>query len=127
MPSAGKNALPWAILGLAVVSLVLSHTAFAKKTPPAHPIDLNTATVKQLEQLPGVGPTTAKAIVEFRTKTGRFQRVTDLLVIRGVSESKLKKMRPYITIGPPPKKSQPAAKPATGPPAAQTRSSPPNP
>ncbi|HEX4075749.1 MAG TPA: helix-hairpin-helix domain-containing protein, partial [Candidatus Acidoferrales bacterium] len=60
---------------------------------------------------PGVGPTTAKAIVEFRAKTGRFQRVTDLLVIRGVSETKLRKMRPYITVGPPPKKSPPAAKP----------------
>jgi competence ComEA-like helix-hairpin-helix protein len=119
--------MPWAILGLVVVSLVLPCAAFAKKTPPAHPIDLNTATVKQLEQLPGVGPTTAKAIVEFRTKTGRFQRVTDLLVIRGVSESKLKKMRPYIRVGPPPKKSPPAVKPAIAAPAAQTRSSPPNP
>ncbi|HEX4074671.1 MAG TPA: helix-hairpin-helix domain-containing protein, partial [Candidatus Acidoferrales bacterium] len=78
--------------------LILAPAAFAKKTPPAHPIDLNTATVKQLEQLPGVGPTTAKAIVEFRAKTGRFQRVTDLLVIRGVSETKLRKMRPYITV-----------------------------
>ncbi|HUA01769.1 MAG TPA: helix-hairpin-helix domain-containing protein [Candidatus Aquilonibacter sp.] len=83
----------------------------AKKTPPAHPIDINTATVKQLEQLPGVGPTTAKAIVEFRTRAGRFQRVTDLLVIRGISESKLKKMRPYITVGPPPKRSPPATPP----------------
>jgi len=88
--------------------LILAPPAFAKKTPPAHPLDLNTATEKQLEQLPGVGPTTAKAIIEFRAKAGRFQRVTDLLVIRGVSETKLKKMRPYITVGPPPKKSAPA-------------------
>lgn len=102
--------------------LVFAVPAFAKKTPPAHPIDINTATVKELEQLPGVGPTTAKAIVEFRTKTGRFQRVTDLLVIRGVSESKLKKMRPYITVGPPPKKSAPPEKPANASPAAQAPS-----
>jgi competence ComEA-like helix-hairpin-helix protein len=118
VPSARKNAGLWATLGVVVLSLVLSASAFAKKTPPSHPIDLNTATVKQLEQLPGVGPTTAKAIVEFRAKAGRFQRVTDLLVIRGISESKLKKMRPYITVGPPPKKS---------PPGAQTRSSATNP
>jgi Helix-hairpin-helix motif len=50
---------------------------------------------EELEQPPGVDRA-AGAIVEFRTKTGRFQCVTDLLVIRGVSESKLKKMRPYI-------------------------------
>ncbi len=75
-----------------------------KVLPPPHSVDLNTATEKELQQLPGVGPTTAKAIVQFRTKGGRFRRVEDLLVIRGISESKLKKMRPYITIGPPPRK-----------------------
>jgi comEA protein len=80
--------------------------ASAKKVPPAlHSVDLNSATEKQLEQLPGVGPTTAKAIIEFRTRSGRFRRVDDLLVIRGISDAKLKKIRPYVVVGPPPKKS----------------------
>jgi DNA uptake protein ComE-like DNA-binding protein len=43
--------------------------------------------------------------VDFRSKGGRFRRVTDLLVIRGISEAKLKKMRPYVTVGPFSKKS----------------------
>ena len=81
--------------------------ALAKKKTPDHRIDLNVANEKELEELPGVGPTTAKAIVQFREKSGRFKRVEDLLVIRGISEAKLAKMRPYLTIGPPP------AKPAT--------------
>jgi competence ComEA-like helix-hairpin-helix protein len=97
------------VLTLVAALLILGGVAHGKKKPPAHPIDINAASVKELEELPGVGPTTAKAIVEFRTRAGRFQRVTDLLVIRGISESKLKKMRPYITIGPPPKKSPSAA------------------
>ncbi|MBZ5695820.1 MAG: helix-hairpin-helix domain-containing protein [Acidobacteriia bacterium] len=93
-------------IGLLLIPiLVLPLSSRANKNPPAHPIDLNTATIKQLEQLPGVGPTTAKAIVEFRTKSGRFRRIEDLLAIRGISESKLEKIRPYVTIGPPPKKS----------------------
>jgi competence protein ComEA len=93
-------------IALLAVSLCLSAAAaHAKKVPPPlHSVDLNTATEKQLEQLPGVGPTTAKAIVEFRAKSGRFRRVEDLLVIRGISESKLERIRPYVTIGPPPKK-----------------------
>ena len=70
---------------------VLSESSFSQEGPAAASVDLNTATEKQLEQLPGVGPTTAKAIVEFRTKAGRFRRVEDLLVIRAISESKLKK------------------------------------
>jgi len=78
--------------------------ALAKKIPPPlHSVDLNTATEKQLEQLPGVGPTTAKAIIAFREKSGRFRHVNDLLVIRGISEAKLAKMKPYITISPPAK------------------------
>jgi competence protein ComEA len=77
-------------------------TAFAKKPPPAKPIDINVATAKELEELPGVGPTTAKAIILFRTRSGRFRRVDDLLAIRGISEPKLKNMRRYITLGPPP-------------------------
>ncbi|HXQ27501.1 MAG TPA: helix-hairpin-helix domain-containing protein [Candidatus Acidoferrales bacterium] len=92
--------------GLVLIAvLVLPLASAANKNPPAHPIDLNTATIKELEQLPGVGPTTAKAIVEFRTKSGRFRRVEDLLAVRGISETKLEKMRPYVTIGPPPRKS----------------------
>jgi competence protein ComEA len=86
-----------------------------KKHPPAHPLDLNTATVKELKQLPGVGPTTAKSIVLFRTRGGRFKRVEDLLVIRGISNNKFKKIRPYVTVAPAPAKTTPPAKPAAPP------------
>ena len=92
------------ISALLTACLIFGNAAFAKKTlPPPHSIDLNAATIKELEELPGVGPTTAKAIVQFRTKSGRFHRVEDLLAVRGISESKLAKLRPYVTIGPPPK------------------------
>ncbi|HKV05952.1 MAG TPA: helix-hairpin-helix domain-containing protein [Candidatus Acidoferrales bacterium] len=92
-------------LSALVVSLALAHPGFAKKVPPPlHSVDLNTANIKEFEQLPGVGPTTAKAIVEFRAKSGRFRRVEDLLAIRGISEAKLEKIRPYVTIGPPVRK-----------------------
>jgi competence protein ComEA len=72
----------------------------AKKKPPAHPIDLNSATVEQLQELPGIGPGTAKAIVRFREKSGPFQRVEDLLAIRGITKKRLEKLRPYVTVGP---------------------------
>ena len=76
----------------------------AQKKPPARPLDLNTATLEQLEQLPGIGPTTAKAIVQFREKSGPFQRVEDLRAIHGISKSRLEKLRPYVTVTPPPQK-----------------------
>jgi len=51
--------------------------------------------------LPGIGPTTAKAIVRFREKSGPFRRVEDLLAIRGITKRKLEKLRPYLTVVPP--------------------------
>ena len=90
--------------------------ALAKKKTPDHRIDLNVANEKELEELPGVGPTTAKAIIQFREKSGRFKRVEDLLVIRGISEAKLAKMRPYLTVEPPPAKSTSPAPSTTSPP-----------
>ena len=101
---------------LAVFSLMICFCALAasaRKDPPERPIDLNAANIKELEELAGVGPTTAQAIVDFREKNGRFKRVEDLLVIRGISAGKLEKMRPYLTIGAAPKPPQaPAPAPA---------------
>jgi len=90
---------------LLVCVLLAPGAAAAKKHPPSKPIDLNVATVRELEELPGIGPTTANAIVQFRTKSGRFRRLEDLLAVRGISEAKLEKLRPYVIVGPPPKKS----------------------
>jgi competence protein ComEA len=106
------------IAAVALSLLAAAAVSAQKKQPPETPVDLNVANIKELEQLPGVGPTTAKAIIDFRTKSGRFHRVNDLLVIRGISEAKLKKMRPYVTVGRPPAASAtpPAKKPV--PPAA---------
>jgi comEA protein len=72
----------------------------AQKSPPAQPINLNTATIAQLETLPGIGPNTAKSIIDFRNRSGPFQRIEDLLAIKGISKSKLEKLRPYVTVGP---------------------------
>ena len=87
-----------------------------KKAPPASPLDLNAATVEQLEQLPGIGPATAEAIVRFREKSGPFRRVEDLLAVRGITKRKLEKLRAYVTVQTFPKRGrEPANKPAEKP------------
>jgi competence ComEA-like helix-hairpin-helix protein len=73
----------------------------AEKHPPSTPIDLNLANVKELQELPGIGPVTAQRIIDMRQKSGRFKRVEDLLAIRGISQKKLDALRPYVTISPP--------------------------
>ena len=96
----------WRLKVAAVISglalLVFCAAAKAEKHPPAKPIDLNLANVKELQELPGVGPVTAQRIIDLRQKSGRFHRVEDLLAVRGISEKKLDAMRPCVTISAPP-------------------------
>jgi len=61
-------------------------------------LNLNTATVKDLEALPGVGPVLAKRIVEFRQKKGGFRRVEELLAVPGISERKWKAIRDRVEV-----------------------------
>jgi competence ComEA-like helix-hairpin-helix protein len=102
-----RRSLPLRLFMLALVTVAFLSivSAESKKKPPATPLDLNTATAEQLEQLPGIGPTAAQAIINFRVKSGRFQRVEDLLAIRGISQRKLDELRPYITVNRPTPKS----------------------
>ncbi len=65
--------------------------------PPA-PIDLNTATEAELDELPGVGPAIAAAIVAFREENGGFTTVEDLLDVRGIGEAKLAEISPLVTV-----------------------------
>jgi len=88
------------LVATALVLIGTSASALAQKKPPPAPLDLNAATLEQLTQLPGVGPVTAKAILDFRTKSGPFRRIEDLLAIRGITDRRLKELRPYITVQP---------------------------
>ena len=65
---------------------------------PAGPLDLNTATLEQLDELPGVGPATAKAILAERGRRGRFRSVDDLLDVRGIGPAKLDALRDLVTV-----------------------------
>lgn len=111
-----SNRAAFAVAASAILlSLVLSLPAAlarTKKQLPAHPFDLNTATLKQLEELPGVGPVTAHAILDFRERSGSFKSVNDLLVIPRISKTKLEKIRPYVFVKPIPTAKKPAAPPA---------------
>ena len=70
-------------------------------TPPAgEPVDINTATVEELDALPGIGLTAAKAIVEYRTTNGRFTRVEDLLKIPGIGPTTLDQLRGLVIVRP---------------------------
>jgi competence ComEA-like helix-hairpin-helix protein len=69
-------------------------------------IDLNKATLSQLNGLPGIGPVIAERILELREKSGPFKRIEDLMNIRGIGEKKFLKLKDLITIKPPKQESE---------------------
>ncbi|GAB4501276.1 MAG: helix-hairpin-helix domain-containing protein [Anaerolineales bacterium] len=62
------------------------------------PININTADAVLLDTLPGIGPSTAQKIVEYRTQNGPFVSVEDLLKIPGIGPSTLEEIRPLVIV-----------------------------
>lgn len=88
----------------------------AKKKPPLHSVNLNTATSAELQQVPGIGPSTADKILKMRKSYGPFKTVDDLRAIKGIGPKRMEKMRKYLTVGKaaPPKAQQSTSSRSTG-------------
>jgi len=87
--------LSFVLIALGAIPVVLA----ANKKPPAAPINLNTATSDELQQVPGIGPVTAEKILQMRKAYGPFKSVDDLRAIKGIGPKRLEKMRKYLTVG----------------------------
>lgn len=96
---------------LSVVS-VDSYAATAKKEPSVsantgkmmkaapkvipHDVNINTADKKLLTELPGIGPVTAEAIIDYRTTNGQFKSLNELTKVKGIGVKTLAKLKPYL-------------------------------
>ena len=64
-------------------------------------IDINSATAKEFERLPGIGPQIAGRIVAYREKNGAFKRVDDITKVRGIGPKTLERLRQHLTMSTP--------------------------
>jgi competence protein ComEA len=87
--------LAWA---LALSSVTAQEARPGTAGNPAALVNLNTATVAQLETLPGVGRATAERIVEYRQKNGAFKKAEELMNVRGVGERSFLRLKPLVTV-----------------------------
>jgi competence protein ComEA len=65
---------------------------------PAQPINLNTATLEQLDTLAGVGPATAQKILAFRAERGGFGSVDELAQVPGIGDKRLASLKEQVTL-----------------------------
>jgi competence protein ComEA len=70
-------------------------------TAVPRPVDLNQATQRQLDVLPGIGPVLAGRIVEYRQRKGGFRRVSELRAVSGIGPKRYAALKDMVTVGPP--------------------------
>jgi competence protein ComEA len=85
---------------LCIGMVISSVSVLAQKPDPAttDKINLNAASAEQLETLPGIGPVTAKRIVDYRAKIGKFKRIEEIINIQGIGEKKFERIKDRLTI-----------------------------
>ena len=83
---------------LFAAALFLGSTAFADSNMGQVMVDLNTATVKDLSALPGIGKKRAQAIVAYRTENSKFESVDELRKIEGIGKKTFNKIRERVVV-----------------------------
>jgi competence protein ComEA len=84
------------ILTLFVFPL-LAQQSQAKKAPVGK-ININTATLEELQKLPRVGPKVAQRIIDFRKQNGNFTKIEELMKVRGIGEKTFAQMKDMLTV-----------------------------
>lgn len=90
--------LPLTIVALAGACFSRVEYEPLRAEPSGVAVNINTTTIVELENLPGIGRATAEAIIAHRTENGPFRRVEHLMLIRGISERRFIDLRPLIRV-----------------------------
>jgi len=97
-----KGAALAVILGLAVFPLLAQQAQQAQPAQAGKPavdkVNLNTATLEELQKLPQVGPKVAQRILDYRKQNGNFKRIEDIMKVRGIGEKTFARMKDMLAV-----------------------------
>lgn len=81
-----------------ITSSSSSYSTYSSSSVKNNKININKATQTELETIPGVGPSTALKILDYREKNGKFSSIEDIKNVSGIGDAKYEKMKDYITV-----------------------------
>lgn len=93
-----KSFLVFLLVLLSMNQLALAQTTATDQKQAVKVVNINTASLTELEGLPGIGPSLAQKIVDFRTKNGNFKTAADLMAVSGIGEKKYESLKSLITV-----------------------------
>ena len=96
-------ALAAAVMGAGLTAPVEAGQAGQDTKPAAAapaPVNLNVATVADLQKLPGIGPALAARIIEYRQNNGGFKKIEELMNVQGIGEQSFLKLKALVLIAP---------------------------
>jgi len=88
--------------GLAVIFALTTAVAVQGgfgSAPGAEKININTASLAELQELPRIGEVVAKRIVDFREENGKFKRIEEIMKVKGIGEKTFMNIKDLITVG----------------------------
>lgn len=88
----------WNLLSSLIIlfTVLMANPIYANEQQPA--LNINNASIEQLEKMKGIGPSKAQAIVEYRLQNGNFGHIDDLVKVKGIGPTFLEKNRAWLSV-----------------------------